>query len=97
METLILVFPEIIYTTYSDPTYEAWKPSLCMNIYVFSILFRSYLRGMETRVPDVQFILNYEDSDPTYEAWKPPPETTILSGSANSDPTYEAWKQIFLA
>ncbi len=55
--------------TYSDPTYEAWKPYLFNNPTYDCIEFRSYLRGMETFYSPL-FFLWVAHSDPTYEAWK---------------------------
>ena len=62
MET-VDVFSFYVFSYYhSDPTYEAWKPNSMQTINRGYILFRSYLRGMETqtgefkaRIIDLEF------------------------------------------
>ena len=42
--------PCTLYYLYSDPTYKAWKPLPELPVGRFEVVFRSYLRGMETRM-----------------------------------------------
>ena len=60
--------------------------------------FRSYLRGMETKI-DQPWIWwgSLPNFDPTYEAWK---LICGLYGKCQEnyfDPTYEAWKHPFVS
>ena len=61
------------------------------------LLFRSYLRGMETPFPKKRPFLVIFYFDPTYEAWKLLLSCFFPLAIPNFDPTYEAWKLLCLS
>ena len=86
-----LLLPPHHKSRYSDPTYEAWKPS-----FLFQAVVSKHIPILPTRhgnlAGSLQLPLPIRYSDPTYEAWKLCMKLLKVLRTINSDPTYEAWK-----